>query len=281
MKTESILGLGPHGFHRLAYTEWGTTAAPRTLICVHGMTRNGRDFDRLAAALADRWRVLCPDMPGRGRSDWLPAEDYGYPQYLADMTTLIARSGATEIDWIGSSMGGLIGMHLAAQANTPIRRLIINDIGPFVPRAGLLRLAEYVGKEPRFASLDELEAYVRRIYAPFGPLSDHDWRHLALQGYRRLDGGGFGLAYDSAIGKPFETEEVKNIDLWPVWDAVRCPVLVLRGAESDMLPAETAMEMQRRGPQAKLIEFTGVGHAPALMAEDQIGAVRTWLLQTP
>ncbi len=278
MKTESLLGLGPHGFHRIAYTEWGGSTASRTMICVHGLTRNGRDFDRLAAALSERWRIVCPDMPGRGRSDWLPAEDYGYPQYLADVTALMARLGTMEIDWVGTSMGGLIGMQLAAQDNSPIRRLVVNDVGPFIAKAGLERIAGYVGKDPTFATLDEVEAYLRRVHAPFGPLSDNDWRHLALQGYRRLEGGRFGLGYDPGLGLAFQSAEIKDIDLWALWDRIHCPVLVLRGAESDLLSSETAAAMQRRGPKAKLIEFSGVGHAPALMSEAQIGAVRDWLL---
>ena len=194
---------GPHGFHRLVYTEWGDATAPRTLICVHGLTRNGRDFDRLAAALSERYRVICPDVPGRGRSDWLPAADYTIAQYLADMTVLIARLGAVDVDWLGTSMGGLIGMQLAAAAQSPVRRLILNDIGPFIPKAALARIGDYVGKDPHFASLDELEAYLRKIHAPFGPMTDQDWRHLALQGYRRRENGGFGLAYDPAIGRAF------------------------------------------------------------------------------
>jgi pimeloyl-ACP methyl ester carboxylesterase len=279
MKTESVLGLGPHGFHRIAYTRWGDGA--RTLVCVHGLTRNGRDFDRLAAALSERWQVVCPDVPGRGRSDWLPPSDYSYPQYLADMTALIARVGAMEVDWLGTSMGGLIGMMLAAQPNTPIRRLVLNDIGPFIPKAGLARIAEYVGKDPRFATVDELEAYLRQVHAPFGPLSDQDWRHMALQGYRRLEGGGFGLAYDPAVGPAFLAGGIeKDVDLWSVWDAVRCPVLVLRGADSDILLAETAAEMERRGPKARVVEFPGVGHAPALMNESSIAVVRDWLSST-
>jgi len=280
MKTESVLGLGPHGFHRIAYTEWGQPSAPRTLLCVHGLTRNGRDFDRLASALSDRWRVICPDVPGRGRSDWLPASDYTYPQYLADMSALIARASVMEVDWLGTSMGGLIGLHLAAQPNSPIRRLVLNDVGPFIPKAALERIATYAGKDPHFATLEELESHLRRVHAPFGALSDQDWRHLALQGYRRLEGGGFALAYDPAIGQPFLNKELKDVDLWAVWDSVRCPVLVLRGAESDLLLAETAAEMQRRGPKASVVEFAGAGHAPALVTEDKIAAVRNWLSAT-
>jgi pimeloyl-ACP methyl ester carboxylesterase len=280
MKTESVLGLGPHGFHRIAYTEWGEPSAPRTLICVHGLTRNGRDFDRLAAALAERWHVICPDVAGRGRSDWLPVAAYNNAQYLADMNALIARVGAKEVDWLGTSMGGLLGMQLAAQPNTPIRRLVLNDIGPYIPKAALDRIADYVGQDPHFATLEELEAYLRRVHAPFGPMSDQDWRHLALQGYRRLEGGGFGLAYDPAIGQAFRANGLKDVDLWPVWDAIRCPVLVLHGAESDLLLADTAAEMQRHGPPAKVVDIPGVGHAPALVAENTIAMVRDWLSAT-
>jgi pimeloyl-ACP methyl ester carboxylesterase len=279
MKTESCMGLGPSGFHRLVYAEWGAAAAPRTLICVHGLTRNGRDFDRLAAALSEKYRVICPDVPGRGRSDWLPAAEYTYPQYLADMTVLIARLGAGDVDWLGTSMGGLIGMMLAASANSPVRRLILNDIGPFIPKAALARIGDYVGKDPHFASLDELEAYLRKIHAPFGPMTDQDWRHLALQGYRRRENGGFGLAYDPGIAAGFLAVK-EDVDLWAVWDKVTCPVLVLRGANSDVLTAATAKEMQKRGPKAKVIDCPGAGHAPGLVTEDQIAAIRDWLAQT-
>ncbi|MEX2009412.1 MAG: alpha/beta hydrolase [Dongiaceae bacterium] len=277
MNTGSFLGLGPHGFHRIAYAEWGGDAAARTLLCAHGLTRNGRDFDRLAAAFDGDRRVVCPDLPGRGRSDWLPqAADYTYAQYLADMTALIARMGVAELDWLGTSMGGLIGLMLAAQPDTPIRRLVLNDIGPFVPKAALERIAGYVGRDPRFASLDELEAYLREVHAPFGPLDDSDWRHMALQGYRRREDGGFGLAYDPAIGAAFRTDEpLADVDLWAAWGAVRCPVLVLRGGDSDLLLPDTAERLSRDG--ATVVEFPGVGHAPALMAADQIAVVREWL----
>lgn len=278
MKTGSFLGLGAGGFHRLCYTEWGSVDAPRTVVCVHGLTRNGRDFDRLANALSQHWRIVCPDVVGRGRSDWLanPA-GYGYPQYLADMTALIARLDVTALDWIGTSMGGLIGMMLAAQPNTPIRRLVLNDVGPLVPKAALERIAAYVGLDPRFDSIGDLEAYLRKVHAPFGALSDADWRHLSLQGYRRLEDGRFGLAYDPAIGQAFKLGPLEDVDMWAVWDAISCPVLVLRGALSDLLLPETAAEMSRRGPRASVVEIAETGHAPALMSVDQVAIVRDWL----
>lgn len=277
LKTGNFLGLGSHGFHRVAYVEWGAADAPRTAVCVHGLTRNGRDFDRLAAMLSQHWRVACPDVVGRGRSDWLrdPA-GYAYPQYVADMTALIARLGVAGVDWVGTSMGGIIGMMMAAQPNSPIRRLVLNDVGPFVPKAALERIAGYVGLAPRFDSIGDLEAHLRKVHQPFGPLADVDWRHLALQGYRRLDDGGFALAYDPGIAQAFRTE-IRDVAFWSVWDAITCPVLVLRGATSDLLLAETAAEMTRRGPKAALVEIAETGHAPSLMTAEQIAIVRDWL----
>jgi len=279
MRERHLHCLGPHGFHRVAYTEWGDPGEARIVLCVHGLTRTGRDFDFLAQALALRRRVLCPDVVGRGRSDWLAdKDDYGYPLYLSDMTALIARSGAEQVDWVGTSMGGLIGMMLAAQPRTPIRRLVLNDVGPLIPRASLERIAQYVGKAPAFADLDALERYVRQVSAPFGPLSDGQWRHLALHSSRRNDDGTFTMGYDPGIGRAFGGE-LKDVVLWPVWDAIACPTLLLRGAQSDLLLAQTAQEMTQRGPRPRLVEFEGIGHAPMLMADDQIAVVREFLLE--
>jgi len=277
MKAQALRCLGPHGFHRVAYYDWGERANPRTVVCVHGMTRNGRDFDYLARTLAPQMRVICPDVVGRGASDWLShAEDYGYPVYVSDMAALVARAGAEQVDWVGTSMGGLIGMMLAAQPGSPIRRLVVNDIGPVIPKAALERLALYIGKAPRFATLNDLERYLRTVSAPFGPLTDDQWRHLAEHSSCRCDDGGFAMHYDPAIAQAF-AGELRDVVLWPVWDAVRCPTLVLRGRQSDLLTAETAEEMMRRGPKARLLQFDGMGHAPALMAEDQIAVVRDFL----
>ncbi len=279
MRKQSYLTLGPHGFHRVVYTEWGDPDNERLVVCAHGLTRNGRDFDHLAAGLEGDRRVVCPDVVGRGESDWLSVkEDYAYPTYCADMAALLARLGADAVDWVGTSMGGLIGMMLAAQPGTPIRRLVVNDVGPFVPKAALERIVSYVGADPRFDTLPELEAYLRRIHAPFGPLGDEHWAHLARCSARELADGGYGLAYDPGIAAPLESAELQDMDLWGVWDAVRCPVLVLRGRDSDLLLSETAAEMCRRGPATDLVEWEGVGHAPMLMDRAQIETVRRWLL---
>jgi len=277
MRQKSVLGLSPAGFHNIAYTEWGDPTASRTIICCHGLTRNGRDFDALAAQLAKHARVICPDIVGRGRSDWLrDPTHYGYPQYCADMNALIARLDLAELDWVGTSMGGLIGMTLASQANTPIRRLVINDVGPFVPKTALLRISDYVGLDNRFSSLAAVETHLRKVLAPFGALTDAQWQHLVAHGHRQRPDGTFGLAYDPAIAVNVKMA-VQDWDLWPIWDRIAVPTLVLRGADSDLLLPQTAEEMTQRGPRARLVTWAGMGHAPALMAPDQIGLIEEWL----
>lgn len=278
MRSRYVLGLSPGGFHRLRYTEWGEADNPRVLICVHGLTRNGRDFDALASALQGEYRVVCPDLPGRGDSDWLANKsDYGYAVYLADIAVLIGRLDVDSIDWLGTSLGGLIGMLLAGQPSTPIRRMVVNDIGPQVEEASIKRIWAYVGTEVSFEDLASLERHLRTIYAPFGTLSDAQWRHLAAHSARRLPDGNYGLHHDPGIAAGFQNS-VASHDLWSVWDRIRCPVRVLRGEDSDLLSRQTASAMQMRGPKADLVEFAGVGHAPPLMNAEQIGAVRQWLL---
>nr|WP_298686101.1 alpha/beta hydrolase [uncultured Dongia sp.] len=277
MRQKEFLGLSPAGFHRVAYTEWGDPNAARVIICCHGLTRNGRDFDVLAAVLAQEARVICPDIVGRGQSDWLRDPlHYGYPQYCADMNALIARLDVEQLDWVGTSMGGLIGLTLAAQAGSPIRKLIINDVGPFVPKAALLRIADYVGLDNRFSSIAAIETHLRKVLAPFGPLTDAQWQHLVTHGHRRRPDGTFGLAYDPAIAVNVKAA-VQDWDLWAIWDRIKSPTLVLRGAESDLLLEATAQEMTQRGPNAQLVTWNGMGHAPALMDPQQIALLQTWL----
>ena len=278
-RTESFINLGPHDFHRIVYYEWGDPENDRVLICAHGWTRNGRDFDHLADALQSDYREICPDLPGRGKSEWLTVkEDYGYPLICADMAALLARLRAERVDWLGTSMGGIVGMLLAAVPNTPVRRLVLNDVGPFISKEALARIAQYVGQDPYFETLEAVEQYLRTINAAFGALTDEQWAHYARHHARAAEAGGYRLAYDPAIALPLTSGDLKDVDFFPVYDAVECPVLLLRGSESDVLLAETAEEMCARGPRAKLFEVTGVGHVPPLMAEDQISVVRDWLL---
>jgi pimeloyl-ACP methyl ester carboxylesterase len=271
--------LSASGFHHVVYTEWpGPSGAP-TLLCVHGLTRNGKDFDTIAESLSAHYRVICPDMPGRGRSEWLknPAE-YGYPLYVQNCAALIARLDVDSVDWLGTSMGGIIGMIIASQPGNPIRKLVLNDIGPYLAKEGLERIASYVGLDPTFESFEAFEEALRKLAAPFGPLTDEQWRKMAADMAERKPGGGWGFAYDPRIADAFKAGPIKDVDMWPMWDTIRSPTLVLRGADSDLLTHETAEEMTRRGPKAKLIELSGIGHAPALVSEDQIDAIRDFLL---
>ncbi len=279
MRTGSLSCLSAHTFHRMAFADWGDEANERVVICAHGLTRNGRDFDFLANALQDSYRVVCPDVVGRGASEWLTAkQDYSYQTYCANMAALIAWLRVEQVDWVGTSMGGIIGMLLAAQPNTPIRRLVLNDVGAFIPKAALEYIEEYVGIDPRFDRLDDVEHYLRRIHVGFGPLSDEQWAHLAQHSAKQTDDGRYALVYDPGIAHAFRSGNHEDVHLWTVWDRIRCPVLVLRGADSDLLPADTVTEMRRRGPQMDVAELPGVGHAPALMSNDQIEIVRDWLL---
>jgi pimeloyl-ACP methyl ester carboxylesterase len=278
MEIRRIQVEGPDGDYGLSYAEWDSPGAARAIICVHGLTRNGRDFDHLAAVLQDQARVICPDIVGRGLSDPLGnPEHYALPTYVAHMLQMLDKLSLGEVDWVGTSMGGLIGMGVAA-SGAPIRRLVLNDIGPFIPKAALERINMYLGMSLSFASLEALEAHLREIHAGFGPLSDAEWRHLAEHSASRREDGTFRLSYDQRLGEPMKRGPIEDVDLWPVWDQISCPVLVLRGAESDLLLAETAEEMTRRGPGAEIIQIDGTGHAPALMAKDQIEIVRDWLL---
>jgi pimeloyl-ACP methyl ester carboxylesterase len=279
MREGKICALGPSGFHRVAYTEWGNSSNERVLVCVHGLTRNGRDFDFLARALEAELHIFCPDVAGRGASDWLTdKQGYYYPQYLADMTTLIARTGADRVDWVGTSMGGIIGMMLAAQPGAPIRRLLLNDVGSFIPRTALERIASYVGNDPEFSDLAAVEAYLRTISAGFGPLTDDQWRHLALHSFRMNAKGKLRFRYDPAIGDPFKKSPLDDVDLSEIWGRVQCPVMILRGAQSDLLFSDTVRRMQAAKPTTRSVEIEAVGHAPALMDPGQIKLVRDFLL---
>jgi pimeloyl-ACP methyl ester carboxylesterase len=273
--------LSAHGFHRVVYRDWGDPENPRVVVCVHGLTRNGRDFDTLAAAISDRHRVICPDMPGRGDSEWLrDPNDYGFPTYLTTLTALLAHAHADRVAWIGTSMGGLLGMAMAAQPETPVARLVVNDVGPAIEPAALARIGSYVGLDPTFDSFEQLETHIRQVSAPFGTLTEDQWDALARSTARQDANGRWRLKFDPGIAVPFRTTAGQGGDLWPIWDAISCPTLVLRGAESDLLAAATAAAMRTRGPRPTVVEIPGVGHAPMLLTEDQMAPVIAFLDQT-
>jgi pimeloyl-ACP methyl ester carboxylesterase len=275
--------LDGRGLHGMAYWEWGDPASKRVLVCAHGLLRQGRDFDTLARAMQGEFRVVCPDVVGRGESDRLvDPSGYAFPAYVADMVTLLARLDAESVAWVGTSMGGLIGILLASLPGSPIGRLVINDVGPTIDAAGIARIATYIGAPITWASEDEAADYLLAISRGFGPHSRDQWMALTRPMLRR-DGERFKLHYDPAIGVPMraitpEAAALGQAATWAAYDAIRCPTLLLRGADSDILSSATATAMSERGPRARLHEFAGVGHAPTLVAPDQIDVVREFLL---
>lgn len=247
------------------------------VVCVHGLTRNARDFDQVIATLQPHRRVIAVDVAGRGDSGWLADKSqYTYPVYIQQLIALLDHLKLDQVDWIGTSMGGLIGMFVAASAPARIRRLVINDIGPFIPKAALARIAGYVGADHAWPTIEAAEQHFRVHSAPFGPLTDAEWRRLTETSVRRRDGV-FVPAYDPAMADTFKSVEPADINLWSVWAEIRQPILLLRGAESDLLLKPTALGMVARG-DVTLHEFAGVGHAPALLARDQLDAIQRWLL---
>lgn len=262
-------------FYRLAWVEWGDPDAPAVL-CVHGLTRNGRDFDELAERLASDFRVIAPDLPGRGKSDWLPqAELYALPSYVVALAHLLAVIDRP-VFWVGTSLGGICGMAVAAVPGNLVERLVLNDVGPFIPGAAMARIRDYLATAPpSFANLADLEAHLRRVHAPFGALSDAQWAHLARHSSRAAPDGALALHYDPAIAAPILAAEPKDVDLWPLWSQISVPRLVLRGEHSDLLDAPTLACMEQDGAAAHIV--LGCGHAPALMDAPTIEAVHRFL----
>ena len=283
-RLRSVQCLAGAALHRMAYWEWGDPANRRVLVCVHGLSRQGRDFDTLARAMAGEYRVVCPDVAGRGRSEWLADPMlYQIPQYVADMVTLLARLDAEQLDWVGTSMGGLIGLGVAVLRGSPVRRLVLNDVGPSIEPGALARIGEYLGDPVRWRTLEEAADAMRVISATFGPHTREQWLELSRPMVVDDGAGGLKLHYDPAIAEPLRRltpaiAAAGEAALWAAWDALRCPTLLLRGADSDLLSRATAQAMTQRGPRARLVEFTGVGHAPTLVAPDQVAAVREFLL---
>ncbi|HEX9718398.1 MAG TPA: alpha/beta fold hydrolase [Ramlibacter sp.] len=287
----------PSGGHGMAYWQWGETPAGHVIVCVHGLSRQGRDFDVLAQALLERagrpLRIVCPDVAGRGRSDWLKdPQGYQVPTYVADMLALLAslhqQAAVTTLDWLGTSMGGLIGMAVAGTPQlplpVPVRRLVLNDVGPAIQWQALQRIGTYLGNTGRFETMEQAAAAMWAISTSFGPHTPQQWLALSQPMVRPLPEGGFTLHYDPAIAVPFRsvTEESAaqgQAALWQLYDNVQAEVLVTRGANSDLLAHDTAVAMTQRGPKARLVEFESVGHAPTFVANNQIEAVASFLLR--
>ena len=280
----------------MAWWSWGDPAASHVLVCVHGLTRQGRDFDRLAQALVaraqGRLHVVCPDVAGRGQSEWLPqAALYQIPQYASDMLGLLAqlqqRAPIQTLDWVGTSMGGLIGMALTGQPGlplaAPIRRLVLNDVGPAITWASVLRMQQYVGRYGRFADLAEAAAELRRLSLGFGPVPEELWLELSSHMVRDCPEGGLTLHYDPAIGEPLRalTSDVAlagEAAMWGLYDQIQSQVLLIRGQESDLLTEATAQAMTQRGPRAQLVQWPDVGHAPTLTDPAHIDVLAGFLL---
>lgn len=282
------------GGHRMAYWQWGRPDAAHVVLCVHGLTRQGRDFDVLAQELVrqagDNLRVVCVDVVGRGQSEWLKdSAQYQVPQYAADMLALLAQLRPKTLDWVGTSMGGLIGMAICGQPGlplpVPVRRLVLNDVGPALQWQALQRIGTYVGKTGHFESVQQAADAMWAISSSFGPHTPEQWLALSSHMVRPVEDapGHVQLHYDPAIGDAFRTLTVEGAAqgeaaLWGLYDQITAPTLLLRGAESDLLSVQTAQAMTERGPRARLVTFEGVGHAPTLIAPDQLAAVTSFLL---
>jgi pimeloyl-ACP methyl ester carboxylesterase len=278
IKYSSQAGSRPHD---IFYKEWGDANNPNVLMCVHGLTRNSGDFDYLAQKMEDAYRIACIDMPGRGQSEWLPMADYGPALYLAEIAGLVARLGVAKLDWVGTSMGGFIGMILAAQPNTPIRKLVLNDAGPVILRTTQIELGETTGNDDRFKSFDEALSYLKKAYAPWQKMAEEQWLNVGKHSTRKLDDGTYALAYDPAIVGMLKTnqEALQDANIWPLFEAIQVPILVLHGMDSTVLTTETTQEMKRRNKNVEVIDLPGIGHAPSLMEDDQIKLIRDWLLK--
>ena len=284
VRIDSVQCMSPDGLHQMAYKDWGAADNPNVLICVHGVTRVSDDFDVLARELSSQFRVICPDIVGRGRSGWLRnPQNYQVPQYVSDIVTLIARVKPDNLSYLGTSMGGMIGMGLASLKDNPIRKLILNDIGPTLNVTALTRISQYISQPMRFVTYEEAANYIRAISLTFGEHTEEEWHKICKDVLRQDKDGMWIRHYDLSIGMPMqaitpELAKAMQVMMWAAYDAITCPALLLRGMDSDLLVAETAAQMTKRGPKAKLVEFEKVGHAPTLVHANQISVIKDFLV---
>ncbi|TGW15876.1 alpha/beta hydrolase [bacterium NHP-B] len=279
MREKSFLGLNPQGFHRVVYQEWGEPDNPQVVVCVHGLTRNSGDFFWLAEALSKHFRVICPDMVGRGRSDYLrDAARYTYPQYMADLNVLLGRLDVERVHWVGTSMGGLIGMMMASLPQNPIKKMVLNDIGPFIPKEGLQRLMKYVPKNHAFEQFDEVIQFLKSNLLGYKDVTPLQWKQMAEQSVLwDVVNKTWNTNYDPLIASTISTKDVVDIDFWQYWEKLSCPVLALHGANSDILRQDTVNQMACK-PGVKTHSFPKQGHALSLATSDQINLVTEFLL---
>ena len=263
------------GHHSVGYRAFGEVSNPNVLLCVHGISRNARDFDDIGQALSDNYYVIALDMPGRGQSDWLDEKaHYGYPLYETVAAAVIGMTGARQVDWLGTSMGGVVGMRIASMENSPIRRLVLNDIGPFIPASGRKANGASFGLDNRFASEEEGIAWIRENRTAFGPFTDAQWEKFGRDSLRKVAESEWGLDYDPGLA---ETRSLGDFDAWDQWERIAGPVLCVWGLESVLLNAETVARMAATGPKAEIFQVPGVGHCPGLVTEAEIAAVREFL----
>jgi pimeloyl-ACP methyl ester carboxylesterase len=277
MTSHSLACTHPHGTHQISYTQWGEADNPKVLFCVHGFTRNRRDFDYLAAELASEYRILCPDLVGHGDSDCLThSKDYQYTQYITDILGLLTHLNLKRVNWLGTSMGGLIGMSLAVRPQSPIKRLILNDIGPVIPNK-LIWLFKIL-KQPQniFENESEVKHFLRS-YIQVGELTEAQWQHVFQHSTRFAEDGSYRLAFDPNSFKLFQSVSAQKVDLWSIWETISCPTLVLHGKQSAILTTKTITRMRASHPNMQVITFPGIGHAPSLMNKEHIQIVKQWL----
>ncbi|KTC83480.1 alpha/beta fold hydrolase [Legionella cincinnatiensis] len=281
MQKHQVMGIDSQGFHNMTYYEWGDSNNPKVLLCVHGLFRNGRDFDDLAQVLSSHYRVICPDMVGRGLSDKVGSpKDYSTLTYLSDITILLAQLAVTKIDYLGTSMGGIIGIVMAAMKKSPIKKLVLNDIGPFVDTKALQRIIAYgkEGSERSFETLGEVEAYLKKIYSSFAQLSPEQWQHLAMCGVWQNPMKQYQLAYDPQIIENVILATQNNIPQWALWSRIQCPILLLHASLSDVLSNDTVAKMQQLQTTLKTISIPDIDHPVSLMKKNEIELVKQWLI---
>lgn len=279
MQTKHIISSNHAGKHRIVYQDWGDENNPNVLICVHGLSRNSRDFDMLASHLSKDYRVIAPDIVGRGQSDWLPDPSlYTLEQYINDMVLLVNDLGVDQIDWLGTSLGGIIGMAIAAGHASPIKRLVLNDIGPIIKKEAIAFLATSLAQTPQFNSLEELTGFLREAYVATGRLEDYHWEHLATHDHRVTPEGTYVRNFDPNITQGLATINAgEDMDMWDLWKAVKCPTLVLHGEQSMILTPAICDEMKALHPDTTVIDIPGVGHTPSLLLQEHIDVVEQWL----